>query len=308
LTRAALVALAALAAALAASCRGSGTTVGPIQTRPSPKASLKGGPPAHIAVVVLENHEYDQVIGDRSAPYINGLAKHDALATRSFAITHPSLPNYLALTGGSSFGISSDCTECSVAGTGLAGQLDSKGISWKAYMENLPRPCFTGSDAGAYAKKHDPFVYFRALVKNADDCARVVPLTQLGADERTRALPRFIWITPNLCHDAHDCPIASADRFLSKLLPPLLAQLGSDGLLFVTFDEGATDSGCCKLAAGGQIVTIAAGPGARNHTRLATPVDHYSLLQTVEDLFGLTRLSGANCACTPSLRPMLRSG
>jgi hypothetical protein len=301
------VGLAALAGLVVIACGGSATTAGPVQTRPSPQASLRHGRPKHIVVVLLENTEYSQVIGNRSAPYINALAKRDALATRSFAITHPSLPNYLALTGGSTFGIRSDCTSCSVRGAGLAGQLDHKKISWKAYMENLPSPCFRGTSAGEYVKRHDPFIYYRGLVKHKSACRRIVPLTQLGADERAHALPRFVWITPNLCHDAHDCPISSADQFLRRLLPPLLAHLGSNGVVFVTFDEGTTSSGCCKLAAGGHIVTIAAGPGARKHKRFKTPVDHYSLLQTVEDLFGLRRLGAANCPCTPSLAPMLKT-
>jgi hypothetical protein len=301
-------ALAALALALTVGCGGSGTTAGPIQQRPSPKAALKAGPATHIAVLVLENLEYGQVINNRSAPYINRLAQDGSLATRSFGTTHPSLPNYLALTGGDTFGIGSDCDDCSVPGSGLAGQLDAKGISWKAYMEGLPHPCFTGPSAGDYAKKHDPFVYYRALVADSAACSRVVPLTQLYKDERAHSLPRFIWITPDLCHDAHDCAISSADQFVARLLPPLLTRLGSRGVLFLTFDEGASDDGCCRLAAGGHIVTIAAGPAARRHARFATPVDHYSLLQTVEDLFGLSRLRGASCHCTPSLAPMLRSG
>ncbi len=297
-----------LAVVLLGACGGVATYAGQIQTTRSPRASLAHGPPAHIAVVVLENHEADQVLDDQSAPYINRLAREYALATRYFAISHPSLPNYLALTGGSTFGIQSDCTDCSVPGAGLTGQLQSRGISWKAYMEDLPHPCFTGAHAGAYAKKHDPFVYFRVLVGDKAACDHVVPISRLSVDERAHALPRFVWITPNLCHDAHDCGLRSADQFLARLVPPLLSQLGSDGVLFVTFDEGTTDSACCKLAAGGQIVTIAAGPGARRHVIFATPVDHYSLLQTIEDLFGLGRLRGANCACTPSLAPMLRSG
>jgi phosphatidylinositol-3-phosphatase len=306
--RASRAGLIALTLAVATACDGSATTALPIQTRPSPKASLSGGPAAHLAVLVLENLEYGQVIGNHSAPYINGLAERYALATRSFAIRHPSLPNYLALTGGSTFGIDSDCLDCSVPGSGLAGQLDAKRISWKAYMESLPRPCFTGSGAGEYAKRHDPFVYYRTLTSDKSDCDRVVPLTQLTTDERARGLPRFIWITPDLCNDAHDCPISTADRFLKGVLPSLLARLGSNGLLFLTFDEGTSEDGCCKLATGGHVVTIAAGPGARRHARLNTPVDHYSLLQTIEDLFGLSRLRGASCACTPSLAPMLRGG
>jgi hypothetical protein len=277
--------------------------VGPAQTTPSPKARLATGPPAHIAVIVMENEEYGDVIGSSSAPYINRLARTYGIATAGFAITHPSLPNYLALTGGSTFGIDSDCTDCSVAGSGLAGQLNAHGIAWKAYMEDLPHPCFTGAGAGEYAKKHDPFTYYRGL----NPCGHVVPLTQLSSDERGGALPSFIWITPNLCHDMHDCATATGDRFLSALVPPLLRALGRGGLLFLTWDEGSSDDGCCKLASGGHIATIVAGPGARRGARLHTPVDHYSLLQTVDDLLGLPRLGGAACVCTPSLGPLLRA-
>ncbi len=279
-----------------------------MQTRPSTRARLAHGRPAHIAVVLLENAEYSDVIGSSAAPFINGLAHRYGLARQMYAISHPSLPNYLALTAGSTFGISSDCSSCSAPGAGLPGQLDRRGISWKAYMENLPHPCFKGASAGDYAKKHDPFMYYRALVSRRTDCARVVPLDQLAADERADRLPAFIWITPNLCHDMHDCALSTADHFLARLLPPLLARLGHDGLLFLTWDEGSTNDGCCRLAAGGHIVTIVAGPGARRKGRLRTPVDHYSLLQTVEDLFGVSRLRGAACACTPSLRPLLVGG
>jgi hypothetical protein len=223
-----------------------------------------------------------------------------------YAITHPSLPNYLALTGGSTFGVNSDCTACSVAATGLTDQLSRAHISWKAYMEDLPHSCFRGAQAGDYAKKHDPFMYYRTVADNPARCGRVVPLAELGADERAHALPRFIWITPNLCHDMHDCPPAVGDRFLSTLLPPLLAALGRRSLLVLTWDEGSSDRGCCGLASGGHIATILVGSAARPAARRAAPADQYSILQTIEDLFGLARLRGAACSCTPSLAPLLR--
>jgi hypothetical protein len=151
-------------------------------------------------------------------------------------------------------------------------------------------------------------VYYRALVKRRAACKRVVPLDQLSADERARALPDFIWITPNVCHDMHDCGLRTADRFLAHLLPPLLRRLGRNGLLFLTWDEGTNGKGCCRLAAGGHVATIVAGRGARRGARLRKPVDHYSVLQTIEDLLGARRLRGAACACTPSLSPLLKAG
>jgi hypothetical protein len=257
-------------------------------------------------VIVMENEEYADILGSKATPFINGLARRYAMPTQMYAITHPSLPNYLALTGGSTHGIDSDCTDCSVPGAGLAGQLAAKGISWKAYMEDLPVPCFTGPEHTGYAKKHDPFLYYRAVVRAPAQCKRVVPLTQLSADERSGRLPAFVWITPNLCHDMHDCDPVVGDRFLAEYVPALLRALGPRGLLILTWDEGSSDDGCCRRAAGGHIVTIFAGSLAKPQGRMRTPVDHYSVLQTIEDLFGLPRLGGAACACTPSQAPLIK--
>ena len=286
-------------------CGVSDRRFGPVQTKPSSDAHVVGGRPVHVAVVVMENEEYGDIIGSRATPYINRLAREYALARSMFAISHPSLPNYLALTGGSTFGVSSDCTGCTIHATSLVDQLSAAHISWKAYMEDLPHPCFDGPQAGEYAKKHDPFIYYTRVLARPSRCRRIVPLTQLSTDERDGGLPTFIWITPNLCHDMHDCSPAVGDRFLSRLLPPLLDVLGPRGLLVLTWDEGVTDQGCCRLAAGGHIATIVAGPGARRGARLTLPVDHYSTLQTIEDVLGLPRLRGAACSCTPSLQPLL---
>jgi hypothetical protein len=311
---AAPVALILAAGAALAAC-GSSANPPAVQVSPTPPAvraasnpspPVRAGAPAHVAVIVMENKEFGEVIGSPSAPFINGLAKRYALARGMYAASHPSLPNYLALTGGSTFGIASDCTECNVAaGSSLATQLSNAQLSWKAYMEDLPYPCFAGASAGDYAKKHDPFIYYTAVRGNPRLCRQIVPLTQLAADERSERLPRFIWITPNLCHDMHDCPVATGDRFLSTLVPPLLRVLGTGGLLFITWDEGSSDAGCCRLASGGHIATIIAGPGARPGAQLTARTDHYSVLQTIEDLLGLPRLRNAGCACTLSLKPLL---
>jgi hypothetical protein len=300
------VAFAVLAALVA--CGSASTRAGPLQTRPSPKVRLATGQrPAHIAVLLMENEEYGDIIGSSSTPYINRLARRYALATQMYAVTHPSLPNYLALTGGFTFGIDSDCTDCSVSSTSIVDQLQHRNLTWKAYMEDLPQPCFTGAGAGEYAKKHDPFVYYTRVTRSPARCSHVVPLTALAGDERRHALSDFLWITPNLCHDMHDCDPATGDRFLAGLVPALLDALGPRGLLILTWDEGSTDDGCCRLASGGHIVTILAGGEALPGARLRTPTDHYSVLQAVEDLFELPRLRGAACACTPSLQPLLRT-
>jgi hypothetical protein len=297
------LALTILAALALVACGASTRRFGPAQRTSSPVIRQVGGSPSHVAVIVMENEEYGSIIGSRSTPYINALARRYALAQAMFADAHPSLPNYLALTGGSTFGVNSDCTDCLLRATGLGAQLTAAHLSWKAYMEDLPHPCFTGSDAGLYAQKHDPFVYYG---DRGRDCSHVVPMSELGADERSGGLPRFVWITPNLCHDMHDCSPATGDHFLAGLVPGLLRALGARGVLFLTWDEGSSDEGCCRLASGGHVVTIVAGGGAQPGARLDTPADHYSTLQAIEDLLGLRRLRGAACPCTPSLAPLLR--
>jgi hypothetical protein len=292
--------------ALLGACGSAGSAL-PVQVRTSPIARLHGGAAAHVAVIVMENKEYGDVIGSRSAPFINALARRYALARGMYAVRHPSLPNYLALTGGSTFGIEDDCTDCNVkAGANLATQLSGSRLSWKAYMEDLPYPCFGGASAGGYAKKHDPFIYYNSVRNNPQLCRRIVPLGQLAADERSARLPTFAWISPNLCHDMHDCSVSVGDRFLSTLVPALLDALGHNGLLFLTWDEGSSEAGCCRLASGGHVATIVAGPGARTGAQLASPTDHYSIMQTIEDILGLSRLRNASCPCTPSLEPLLR--
>src|SRR2546427_9471693 len=123
---------------------------------PSPTGSAGGSAVSHVVLIVMENHEYQEVIGAAEASYVNSLAARSVLLTRSYAITHPSLPNYLALVGGSTFGIHSDCTDCAAVGRNLGDQLSAKGVSWKAYMEDLPSACWQGGGSGGYAKKHDP--------------------------------------------------------------------------------------------------------------------------------------------------------
>jgi phospholipase C len=285
--------------ALVAAC----LALGPIGAAAKPKPP----PPfSRVVVLVMENKDYGQVIGSADAPYTGSLARSYALATGYYGVRHPSLPNYLALVGGSTFGITNDCTDCTVHGPSLVDELERRRISWRAYMEGMPSPCFGGATAGGYAKKHDPFLYFDGVAGNPQRCAKVVPMTRLDGDLRARRLPRFVWITPDLCHDTHDCDVRTGDRFLAGLVPRLLRALGQRGVLFLTWDEGVGAAGCCGHPGGGRVPTIVAGPAARRGARSGVPFDHYSLLRTIEDGFGLRRL-GASASARP-LTPLLRSG
>jgi phosphatidylinositol-3-phosphatase len=257
--------------------------------------------PAHVVVIVMENKEYGTVIGSKSAPYLNRLARRSVLLSGHYAITHPSLPNYLALTGGSTFGIDSDCTTCSVHRTNIVDQLEAAHISWRAYMQSMPRSCYKGASDGDYAKKHDPFMYYTDISSSKTRCGKVVPFTRFPAALRN-GLPGFSWITPNLCFDMHDCSIAKGDGFLHRWVPKIENHLGSNGIVIVVFDEGTSDDGCCQLgSAGGHVAAIIAGPGAASKKHTAAS-DHYSLLRLIEDAFGLKRLRHARDGSTPTIR------
>jgi hypothetical protein len=276
-------------------------STGPPVALPKP-AAVPAVATSRVITVVMENEEASGVIGNPDAPYVNRLARRGGLATRSFAIRHPSLPNYLALTSGSTHGITSDCTSCHVRAPSIADQLDAAHLSWRAYMEDLPRPCFRGAYAGAYAKKHDPFMYYDSVAGNASRCRRVVPFTGLARDLRRGAMPAYAFISPNLCHDGHDCGMKQADRFLSGLVPPLLRALGPHGYLVLTWDEGSSDAGCCGGSHGGRIATVVAGPDVRAGARDAHPIDHYGVLASVEDSLGLPRLGAARDPVHGTLR------
>jgi hypothetical protein len=246
-----------------------------------------------VAVIVMENKEAGDVLSSSSSPYITSLARRYAVATKSYAIRHPSLPNYLALTSGSTQGVTDDCTDCHVAARNIVDQLEATRISWKGYMEDLPAPCSPVAGAAGYAKKHDPFMYYDDVARNPRRCRNVVGFDRLASDLRRGALPTFAFISPNLCNDTHDCPVATGDRFLAGLVPRLLREAGPHGFVVVTWDEGASDQGCCVDAHGGRIATIVAGPDVRRHTRGALPVDHYGVLRTIEEALRLRPLGGA---------------
>ena len=258
---------------------------------------------SHVFVIVMENREYGDVIGSRDAPYLNTLARTYGLATASYAISHPSLPNYLALLGGDTFGIQSDCTTCYVQAPNLVDALEAGHKTWRAYMESLPSPCFVG-DAYPYAQKHDPFIYFDDIRTSADRCQRIAPLAQLQSDLAGAQAPDFVWITPNLCSDMHDCTTAQGDAWLASGVPRILASptWREGGALFITWDEGTTDDGCCQYTSGGHIATLVISPLGKPHYQSSAPYDHYSLLRTITDAWGLHEPGHAG---SPATRPLV---
>ena len=267
---------------------------------PTPTPTPGGTLPnfSHVFVIVMENEESSAIVGNGAAPYVNGLLSAHGLAARYYAVSHPSLPNYLALTAGSTFGISSDCTGCFVNATNLADQVESSGRSWKAYMESMPSSCYVG-DAYPYMQKHDPFIYYNDIRTNATRCAAyVVPFTQLRADLTNGTVPNFAWITPNMCNDMHDCSIATGDAWLANVVPGILGSSAflDGGVLFITWDEGSSGAGCCGNAAGGQVATLVIASNGVAGVRSTISETHYSLLRTIEDAWGMSPLGQAGNA------------
>jgi phosphatidylinositol-3-phosphatase len=247
----------------------------PSATEPSPTPDPTPAPALpHIFVIVMENRSYSQAI---ASSYVSKLAGEYAIATDYHGVSHPSLPNYLALTSGTTWGIADDGFHALPAG-GLGAQLTSAGIEWRAYMEGMSNGCF--HSPYPYALKHNPFAYYGSACP-----PQVVPFTQFAADLSGNT-PQFLWITPNLCHDGHDCSSAVADTWLSQTVPAILSSNAwlNGGMLVITWDEGEDSAN--------SVLTLIIRPNPVNHTS-AKPYDHYSLLATIEDLLGVARLGQA---------------
>ncbi|MFH1186021.1 MAG: alkaline phosphatase family protein [Chloroflexota bacterium] len=278
------------------------TTPAPIPTAtPQPTATPIPLVPAfeHVVTIVFENKEFGTVIGNSRMPYFNQLADSYTLLTQHFAVTHPSLPNYLALISGDTFGLDFSCTKCLYDAVTLPDLIEASGRTWKTYQEDMPSACFEGSDYGLYAMKHNPFIYFEPIRLNGERCARsVVPFTQLYADLAANDLPAYVFITPNLCNDAHDCGLPVADQWLQSLMLVLQPALEADGepyLIIITWDEGQGDHSCCGLPekAGGRIATILVSPQVKAGFEDDLPYTHYSVLKTIAESWQLPYIGHA---------------
>jgi hypothetical protein len=250
------------------------------------------GVPAHVMVIVEENRNRSEVIGASNMPYLNSLAAQYGNTTNWNGVSHPSLPNYLALISGSTQGVTDDGCGYSFPGTPTIGsQLSTAGISWKAYMEELPKPASRVCTSGGYARKHNPFAYFPAT-----NGPNVVPASQFGTDVSSGALPPFIFYVPNLTSDGHDGTNGQVDSYLKNLIPQILASTWykENGIIVITWDESNGEE---------RIPTVVV-TGKGGGKSLTTPGTHYGTLATIEDLYALPRLGGAVGAAT--LAPLLK--
>lgn len=262
-------------------------------TTTSPSSASPAGIPAFssIWIIVLENHDYADVVDATDMPYLRGLIDRYGLAESYFGVARPSQPNYFALFSGSTHGVT-DNDSHDIDAPNVADQIEASGRTWREYAENVPPGCFTGSrseggrdGAGEYVRKHAPAISFTSISTNPTRCAFIEDMTAFRPGKAD-----FTLIVPNQCHDAHDCPLREADAWLAEHVPSIIEseQFRSDGVLFITFDEDAGDD-----PGGGHVATIVVSPLVAAGTRSSVRYDHYSLLRTIEDAWGLDCLAKA---------------
>lgn len=289
----------------------------------------------HVVIIMLENHSDKSIIGDPAAPTLTRYANLYGYASNYYGVTHPSLPNYLAITSGNNWYSNSDDPTQRFDHRNIVDEMEARHVSWKAYMQGLPSAGYGGnfypSEANAtYVIRHDPFMLYDDVRNNARRRAKVVPLTQLSTDIEKGSLPRFMWISPDVCSDMHGtpeepCPYSkdarlrrTGDDFVALWVPRLMRARDwtPHSVIFILTDETTftgekstggwlSAAGCCdspKLPAGtallsgggvyggGKVPLVVIGAMVKPHFRSALPYNHYSLLQTVEDAWHLRRL------------------
>jgi hypothetical protein len=241
-------------------------------------------------VIVMENRSYSQIIG--RAPYITALARRCGLATDYHAVAHPSLPNYLAMTSGSTYGIASDCSpaECPVPGRSIFSQVSARHLGWRSYAGSMPTACDTGS-GGLYAARHVPAVYYLAV---RGICrSHVRRLGRLRTGHLHDALngghaPAYMFVTPNMCDDMHDCSVSAGDLWASRWIRMMRASRtyrAGHTVILLTWDE---DDG----TSGNHVPLVVVSPYTPAGRRSSRPLNHYSLLRASEHLLGIRRFLG----------------
>lgn len=264
--------------AMAGCGAGGGPTADPDATGPVVRSVAGSLPrPAHVVVVIFENKGRAQLF-DR-APYLTRLAGTGAGFVRSHGIAHPSQPNYIALLSGSTHGVRDDSCPQDLGGKpNLARQLIDAGYTFAGYSESMPTTGFTGCSAagGLYQRKHNPWADFSNVPASSNR-----PYARFPTD--LSRLPTVSFVVPNMCHDMHSCPISVGDRWASRHLPRYVRWARAHhSLLVVTFDE---DDG----TAANHIPTFLVGPMVKPG-RVSQRVDHYNVLRTLEDMYGLPPL------------------
>ena len=230
-------------------------------------------------------------------PYLNSLAQQYGLATQYYANTHPSIGNYFMLATGQII-TNNDSYSTVVTVDNVVRRLLAAGKTWKSYAEDIPSVGYTGPDVGNYARRHNVLALLSDVANDSVQRRNLVPFTQFATDLAGGRLPTFSNIVPNLCNDAHDCSLATADTWLRNNIAPLLASatFQQDGLLIIVFDESANDN----TNGGGRIAWVVIGPKAKLHYQSTTLYQHQSTLRLMLEALGITQWPGA-AATAPSM-------
>jgi acid phosphatase len=262
-----------------------GTVTAPTTGAASPRTAALGHL-RKVLVIMEENHSLEQVFPD-GMPYLWSLARRYGYASDWNDVGHPSLPNYLAIFGESSFDMPADCAPspgCTYPGPTVFGQALSRGETAKAYEESMSQPC--SSDGGeGYDVNHNPWAYFPSETDSckSDDVPAGTPAAgALVSDIRNGSLPTVGMITPNLDHDGHNGTLAQADAWLQGWISVLMS--GPDWrtgrlAIVVVFDEGETTHGISGV-------------------KMSAPVNHYSLTRLLDQFIGAPPLRQASRAAS----------
>jgi phospholipase C len=281
----------------------------------------------HVFVIMMENTSYTSLIGNPNAPFINATAQNFGSAANYFGVTHPSQPNYIAATSGSTNGVTGD-GDVTVNATNIVDQLEANSRTWKAYMQSYAL-CTTPLDHSCgnqlYERKHNPFISYQDVQSNAARVAKIVDFSQFSTDLANNTVPNYSWISPDQCHDMHGraatpsdpCDfsqvqslIATGDAFLKATVNQIMNSQtwqNSNSVIFITWDESDfpfnDTSGCCDAnPGGGHVVSLVLL--SQNETARTSSVayNHYSMLSTIE---GAWKLGCLAFTCdTANVKPM----
>lgn len=278
-------------------CGGAAANIPP----PAPVPGQTNPQFGHVVIVVEENSDYANVVANPAMPYLNGLANTYGLATNYFANLHPSIPNYMELTTGQTLTIIDSLTPQTfpVKQDNIVREILAAGKTWKSYAEDLPSAGYTGGDTGNYAVRHNPLAYMKEVQDTPAQAQNLVPFSQFSADLAAGNLPSYSFIVPNLCNDAHDCPLATADAWLSTNIDPLIKSttFQKDGLLIIVFDE-ASDLDFTQ--GGGHVAAVVVSPFSKKAYKSIALYQHQSVLRLMLEGLGITKLPG-DAATAPAM-------
>jgi phospholipase C len=242
---------------------------------------------AHIVIIVDENRSFSGLVNNPSAPYINQLLSQGSYAANYTAV---SKNPYIALTSGSLTHIPNSCnpqiSKCQTLVANITDEIEASGRTWDMYAESMPKSC-DFKNTKQYTVRHNPFLFYPSISGNVKQCKnQIVSYSDLQSDINSKSLPDYVFISPNLCNDMHNCNINTGDKWLSVNVPKILSSYAftkQRSLLIITWDEGNKHDN--------RVLTIFLGPAAKQSYISHTPYNHYSILRTVEAVWGLKPLT-----------------